>query len=68
MFTPYAGWKILYNTGNHVPANILYISQKAKIFIVMAVSNSDLENLSNTTGYSAQNNDCAVRAFVLLWH
>ena len=68
MLTPYAGYKLLYNTGNHVPANISYISQKAKIFIVKAVSNSDLENLSNTTGYTAQNNDCAVEALVLQCH
>lgn len=56
--------KLLYNTGNHVPANILYISQKAKIFIVKVASNSDLENLSNATGYTAKNNDCAVEGFV----
>lgn len=40
------------------------------MFIVKDVSNSDLENLSNTTGYTAQDNDCAVKVFVLqcLWH
>jgi hypothetical protein len=63
MFMPYADKKILYSTGNHVPANIS-IPQKTKIFIVKTVSNSDQENLSKTTGYTAQSNDCTVVEFV----
>jgi hypothetical protein len=37
---------------------------KTKIFIVKAVSKSDQENLSKTTSYTEQNNDCTVKEFV----